>query len=326
MLVLLMLGRLTTLDGVFLVLGYFVYLAVCLSTRSKNQGSSSGGGAFHPLATTAAPSGYRNHPRTGTSTHHINDDFASEINDEMTEAELEMVPFTLQVVHDPGSPAQHAQQQRYPASPMTPKRSGPSLNPLNPGPVSKVDPNLRPRPPAIGNFHVSNGNTHDNGNTNGINTTNNGSSSNTFNGGNRSSEIYPEDPELAPVLPPLNGFPPCRTQSGLMWGSGGAKNTLLHWWREFPETLDDTLHLHGKSGFRRYFTYATAPLILCMHATMPAISSGTFSMAYAGVMSIVAPPFFLVFASAGPGRLGLGAFRYPCAFDPGIHRAFESYN
>lgn len=288
---LLWVGKLTALDGIFLVSGYFVYLAICLGTRSK----SPPGGAFQPLGMNSSQAGGGGHAErySSSASQHGNGDFAVEI-DGLNDAELELVPFSLEVVNDPGSPAQQAQHtppsQRYPASPMTSKRSGPSFEPKHGGPVTKADLNLRPRSPAGSRHGISNG------------STTLGGSGNAHNG---HSEIY-EESEIAPVLP-IGAPPPSRTPYGV-WGPGGARGALADWWRDLPETLDETLHLHGKSGFRRWFAYATAPLVLCMHATMPAVNAGTFSMAYAGAFSIVGPPFFLVFASAGPARLGLGGF------------------
>lgn len=72
--------------------------------------------------------------------------------------------------------------------------------------------------------------------------------------------------------------------------------------------LDDYLHLHSRKGWRLWFSYATAPLILCMHATMPAVTSGVYTRIYGVVVSIVAPFFFLVSLYLGPQELGAASF------------------
>ena len=82
--------------------------------------------------------------------------------------------------------------------------------------------------------------------------------------------------------------------------------------------LDDYLHLHSRKGWRLWFLYATAPLILCMHATMPAVTSGVYTRIYGVVVSIVAPFFFLVslyYGSSGTwGCLISGLLVFGCCW------------
>jgi len=290
-LLLLCLGKLTAVDGIFLIAGYFVYLGICLGTRNSS-GEGGGNTSKHQYA----------HPSHALATNvnlSINDDAG------LDDAELEMIPFTLEISSGPGSnlaaaaaaaTGQHhlhqQQQQQFPVEVMIPKYSGPSKEPsisLSPGKSSK----LRPRTAGggVGDF---------------------------------ASVVPPPTDSITTqqITPLVNPSFQRSTAPSVPPGAGGnvgslqqwcsvetLKEAAAAWWRDLPSILEETLHLHGKTKIRRYLTYAMSPSILFMHATMPTLHSGhTFSMAYAAVVALIAPPFFLVTAFMGPAALGGSVF------------------
>ena len=98
---------------------------------------------------------------------------------------------------------------------------------------------------------------------------------------------------------------------GLMTRSSskhGLREAIATWLRGLPYLLEDVLHLKNKTGFHRSLLCLTAPVVLCMHATMPAVNTGTYSTAYSILLSAVAPPFFLLATSLGPATLSLFGF------------------
>ena len=282
MTVLLWFGSLTTLTGVVLVLGYVVYLCVCLWTRGTGSDVNGGDGG----------GGGRHHSRARTS-NGIGKGAAGDGDEEEGEdAELEMVPFTLEVVEDPGSPPDHASpfSNTYRSSgtatnntnkaegSMSPKKSGPS-----PEPPPRIDPRIRSRTYAMGS------------------------------GGTNSAEHQP----LSPVLEEITPLPQLQQQEQQQYNASSRGINILEgitsWMKSVPGTIEETLHLQGPppvTGWRRVTAYLTSPLVLAMHATMPAIHThtGGFSMAYALLLAVVSPLFFLTAAWLGPGEVGGGVF------------------
>jgi Ca2+/Na+ antiporter len=216
-----------------------------------------------------------------------------------------MVPFTLEVVNDPGSPA----RKQYPPLSMSPKRSGPSKEPPpSPGKGSSLfDTKLRPRT-AVGGGGGGGG-------VGGVSGAAGSVGNGTTAGGSSSTSTSQQNTVLlSPSLPRSSSLPLTSNGGAASGGSfagvaANLKEAAAAWWRDVPYILEETLHLHGKTGIRRYFTYITSPLVLFMHATMPTLHSGhTFSMAYASVLAVIAPPFFLYTASMSPSDLGGSAF------------------
>ncbi|PRW44495.1 Zn-finger CCCH type isoform A [Chlorella sorokiniana] len=72
--------------------------------------------------------------------------------------------------------------------------------------------------------------------------------------------------------------------------------------------LEELLHLHGKSGPRLWLSFAMAPAMLLLHATMPALHPGYYTPTYAVVVSFGAPLFALLGTELYPHRLSTGTF------------------
>jgi sodium/potassium/calcium exchanger 6 len=315
-LLLLCLGKLTAVDGLLLLGGYFVYLGICLGTRN-NPNPNFSPSTIHPLDgdNGAAVGGHSTSTSGVTNSRHLyanplhavgnNDTLRSLDNndDGLQDAELEMIPFTLHVLNDPGINSaatghthhhhQHQQQQQFPLEVMIPKHSGPSIEPQPsiPGKGSFLfDTKLRPRTGGSGG-----------GGGGGVD--------------DDASVVLasPSTDTAQQTTALLHPMSLQRSAAPSGFTVAALKEAAVAWWRDIPHILEETLHLHGKTGIKRYFTYVISPLILCMHATMPTLYNGhTFSMAYATVVAVVAPPFFLVTVFMGPAALGGSVFMTVC--------------
>lgn len=78
--------------------------------------------------------------------------------------------------------------------------------------------------------------------------------------------------------------------------------------RSIPTSLEEMLHLHNKTGLHKYISIFFAPLVLFLHATMPAMYPGSFTMVYGSILAVVAPGFALLITPLGPSNIGYFAF------------------
>lgn len=236
MLGLLWLDVLTILDGLILLVGYFVYLGICMATRS-----SAGAAGSQRAGSTAQQ--YLAVPQQQPSQQ-------QQYQQQMTDGELELVPFTL-AIDDSGSPTGAAD----PATVVKSVRQAP------PGTTPPLSPRLPP-----GAFEKRR-----------VRSVAEGLGEEAFSHHYQQQQPpldgLPKAASLPTHLPPAIGAPP-----GVSGWSGGGNRSLREaikaYIRDLPAALEDCLHLHGKTGLRRWFGLATAPLVLFMHATMPAVGTG----------------------------------------------------
>lgn len=246
-------GRLHAAHGVLLLLGYVAYLAVCLCTRSRH---SSGSAARRALLRATSAGGSEQYQIVSQSVMEQGggEQDATKLQQQQQQqaaAEVEMVPLAL-AVHEPESPT------------VGPGSAPASGRPTSPGARSLSFDKRRPHSAAAlaqGGGAASPGVT--------------------FPAGAAAQGLHAVAGSAAgagPSLLPMQGSQSKLTLHGAEWHRQDCAGSGLTLRADWAALLDEYLHLHGKSEVRRALAYGTAPLVLAMHATMPALHPGVHTL------------------------------------------------
>lgn len=299
---LLWIGELTVLHGVLLVSGYFVYLAVCIATRSTIASTvpitgsdvyldKEMQGLIHStttIDTPPPPPPYSSIMNDTTSS----DGLSSTMQNRSTKSTgamhsaSEIVPLAI-AIEDPGSPMFQSKESGFPENTLH-------------GDEGIAVKGARPLSPR--HFETRRRGTGNDANTDAVGS---------FDGIlSAAANSTPSKPPYALNTASMHTtpLPYVSRLLSLCPSCQGPYTSLCGWLDTLPEILEDSLHLHNKKGMWRWFAYSSAPIVLFMHTTMPAINQGSFSMTYGALISACAPGFFLAASWLGPDRLGWSPF------------------